>query len=183
MKDKQATYLNISPATHTWAAIEAQGFKCYCKGQFLSVPMLGKPAGWVCVQEISEPSATGCALSPAEQAMLRCHSEYGCISLRLAADDGAHPFIFLPFNLRVWRFSLPCLHLIYCRSILAFARFARPLGCFLWRYRTPFVAVDSDGPIPGLPGIYRQKSRKYFKGPDEPRHGDLAHTELVLFGP
>ena len=47
----------------------------------------------------------------------------------------------------------------------------------------PFVIVDSNGPIPGLVGMYRRGSMpKYFKGPRRPRLGDLAYTEYALLG-
>jgi hypothetical protein len=35
----------------------------------------------------------------------------------------------------------------------------------------------------GLAGIYSEaRGRKYFKGPRQPRLGDLADTELAIFG-
>ena len=33
-KNKDVTYINISPAVTTWPIIEAQGFKLYCSGLF-----------------------------------------------------------------------------------------------------------------------------------------------------
>jgi hypothetical protein len=46
------------------------------------------------------------------------------------------------------------------------------------------VAVDANGPIPGLVGIYTERrGRKYFKGPHRPQLADLTDTELVLYGP
>ena len=45
----------------------------------------------------------------------------------------------------------------------------------------PFVLIDANGPIPGLPGKYfGGKSPKYFKGPTPPRLGDLAYTEMAM---
>jgi hypothetical protein len=76
------------------------------------------------------------------------------------------------------------MRLIYCRDLADFARFARPLGRHLLRRGIPWVAVDSNGPIPGLPGFFRKRGeRQYFRGPDQPRLGDLAYTEAALFGP
>ena len=78
---------------------------------------------------------------------------------------------------------MPCAQLIYCRDIADFVRFAGPLGRFLALRGRPFVIVDSNGPIPGLVGIYRRGSMpKYFKGPRRPRLGDLAYTEYALLG-
>jgi hypothetical protein len=37
--------------------------------------------------------------------------------------------------------------------------------------------------MPGLIGLYSEaRGRKYFKGPRQPRLGDLADTELAIFG-
>ncbi|MEA2917675.1 MAG: hypothetical protein QOJ15_9756, partial [Bradyrhizobium sp.] len=41
-KNKEVTYLNISPATWTWPIIEAQGFTPYCSGLFVSLPALSR---------------------------------------------------------------------------------------------------------------------------------------------
>ena len=46
------------------------------------------------------------------------------------------------------------------------------------------MIVDANGPIEGLRGVYTEKrGRKYFKGPNPPRLGDLSDTELVVYGP
>ena len=45
------------------------------------------------------------------------------------------------------------------------------------------IIVDSNGPISGLLGKYFDGvAPKYFKGPSPPRLGDLAYTELAMFG-
>ena len=45
-KNKEVTYINISPATWTWPIIETQGFAAYCSGLFFSMPALSRvPAG------------------------------------------------------------------------------------------------------------------------------------------
>jgi hypothetical protein len=44
------------------------------------------------------------------------------------------------------------------------------------------VLLDANGPVPGLVGKYFDGSRpKYFKGPTQPRLGDLAYTQLAMF--
>jgi hypothetical protein len=40
LRDKDVTYINISPAPHTRPIIEAQGFSRYCEGIFFAVPLL-----------------------------------------------------------------------------------------------------------------------------------------------
>jgi hypothetical protein len=37
--------------------------------------------------------------------------------------------------------------------------------------------------VAGLPGVYSEvRGHKYFKGPHQPRLGDLADTELAIYG-
>ena len=46
-----------------------------------------------------------------------------------------------------------------------------------------FVRLDAAGPLPGLVGKYiPDRGRRYFKGPERPRIGDLTFSEGVLFG-
>ena len=86
--------------------------------------------------------------------------------------------------MRQGRFPLPGMRLIYCRSIAEFIHCAGPIGRFLLKRGYPSVVLDANGPIPGLLGAYiRARGRKYFRGPSQPRLGDLAYTELAFFGP
>lgn len=184
LRHKQATYVNISPARHTWPTIEAQGFRPYCNGQLFTVPALSRGCDRAEVHEVMAGAAVPGRLSEAERELLATHAGYGCLSLVCSAADGDHPFVFMPFRIRRIRIPLPCMHLIYCRSTKDFVRFAGSLGRFLLRHRTALVALDANGPVKGLIGSYLEgRVRKYYKGPDRPRLGDLAHTELVLFGP
>jgi hypothetical protein len=184
LRHKQATYVNISPARHTWPTIEAQGFKRYCSGQLFAVPALSRGCDKGEVREVRAGAAVSGRLSEPERELLAAHAGYGCLSLVCTAADGDHPFVFMPFRIRRIRIPLPCMHLIYCRSTDDFVRFAAPLGRLLLKHRTALVALDANGPIKGLVGTYLEgRVRKYFKGPNRPRLGDLAHTELVLFGP
>jgi hypothetical protein len=65
-----------------------------------------------------------------------------------------------------------------------FVRFARPIGLFLARHTGRFlVLLDANGPVQGLVGKYfAGKANRYFCGLDRPRLGDLAYTEISLFG-
>jgi hypothetical protein len=115
-----------------------------------------------------------------EQDVLVQHAEHGCISLWCITSAGAYPFVFRP---RLVKGFVPCAQLIYCRDIGDFARFAGSLGRYLAFRRGPVVIVDSNGPIPGLIGVFRRGSKpKYFKGPQRPRLGDLAYTEYAILG-
>jgi hypothetical protein len=115
-----------------------------------------------------------------EYDLLEAHAESGCLSLWCVTPDRAHPFV---FRSRLLRGFIPHVHLIYCRSIDEFARFAMPIGRFLARRRKLFVMIDANARIPDLFGIYREGvCRRFFRGPTPPRLGDLAYTELALFG-
>jgi hypothetical protein len=179
---KNVTYINISAAEHTWPIIEAFGFAPYCDGQFTAFPFLARSVRGVRVMEVRPPSGVSRPPTLPDHDLLVTHAGYGCLSLVCSAPDGNYPFVFQPF--RRWHGRLPGLRLIYCRNIGDFARMAGPLGRYLLRRGMPWVALDAAGPIKGVPGVYRKNwERKYFKGPDQPRIGDLAYTELALFGP
>ncbi len=94
------------------------------------------------------------------------------------------PFILLPKRMKHGRYPTPAMQLVYCRDVADFVRCAGALGrALLWR-GAPLVALDANGPIDGLKGFYSDsRGRKYFKGPNPPRLGDLTETELVLYGP
>ena len=182
VRHRHVTYVNISASEHTWPIIEAFGFAPYCDGRFTAFPLLGRAARGVRVIEIASGDDPDSWRQLPEYELLRAHAGYGWLSLVCSAPDGDHPFIFQPF--RRWHERLPGMRLIYCRDLGDFARFARPLGRRLLRHGMPWVAVDANAPIPGLPGFFQKRGdRQYFRGPDQPRLGDLAYTEAALFGP
>jgi hypothetical protein len=184
LRHKQATYVNVTPARHTWPTVEAQGFKRYCSGLFFAVPALSRSAETVTVRQIGASAPPPDLAAMPEIELLTAHAGYDCLSLVCSAADGDHPFIFNPFRIRSGRIPLPGMRLVYCREVAEFVRFAGPLGRFLLRRGKPCVVLDSNGHVDGLAGLYTAaKGRKYFKGAHSPRLGDLAGTELVLFGP
>lgn len=178
-RDRNVTYLNISPAPNTWSTIEAQGFLRYCDGLFLSVPMLNRIWGGPRTQILNADLSPKGSFDPYDQRLLLEHSVAGCISLGCATSENAYPFIFRP---RIIKGIVPCAHLIYCHRLDDFVRFAGSIGRFLASQGLPLVIVDANGPIPGLIGAYRSGRPKYFKGPVRPRLGDLTYTEYALFG-
>jgi len=44
--NKTVTYVNISPAPHTWRVLEAQHFQPFAEGRFLAVPLLSRLWLW-----------------------------------------------------------------------------------------------------------------------------------------
>ncbi len=179
---KDVTYINVSPALHTWPIIEAQGFRRYCEGQVLSIPALGPWASKARAQEFSVKKDYAASLTKEERGILEAHQNYGCLSFVVIEKGKAHPFVFL--ERRLFHETLPALQLVYCRGLHDYARFSGPIGRKLWSRGHFVIIVDSNGPLPGLVGFYRpNRGPKYFKGPEPPRMGDLSFCESVLFGP
>jgi hypothetical protein len=180
LSHKDATFLNVSAAPHTWPIIEAQGFSRYSDGVFVAVPALHGLFGTADVKILDGRSRPAIAFDPLERDILVQHAELGCISLWCVTPEHAYPFV---FRRRRVKKLLPCAQLIYCRGVDDFVRFAGPLGRHLLRHGKPFVIVDANAPIPGLIGLYRRGSMpRYFKGPQKPRLGDLAYTEYAVIG-
>jgi hypothetical protein len=183
-RNKEVTYLNISPATWTWPIIEAQGFNCYCDGLFFSLPALSRVSSAVTVETVLPGTRVIEGLPAADVELLTSHANYGCLSLVCRTPDGSLPFILTPLRLRRGWIAPPAMQLIYCRDISEYVRCAGAIGRFLFRQGKISVILDANGPIPGLIGIYSTaRGRKYFKGPHPPHLADLTHTEFVLYGP
>jgi hypothetical protein len=184
-KNKEVTYVNISPASWTWPIIETQGFNSYCSGLFFSLPALARVRPGMTVETISPDARAIEGLPAADVELLTRHARYGCLSLvcRTAGGD-ALPFILMPMRIRRGWIAPPAMQLIYCRDIADYVQCAGVIGRLLLRHWKISVLLDSNGPIAGLTGLYSQaRGRKYFKGPHRPRLADLTDTELVLYGP
>jgi hypothetical protein len=184
-RHKDVSYFNISPAHWTWPIIEAQGFRSYCNGLFFSLPALSRVPPGMTVETLSPDTRAVEGLSESDVELLTRHARYGCLSLvcRTAAGD-AFPFILMPMRIRRGWIAPPAMQLIYCRDIARYMQCAGAIGRALIRRGKISVLLDSNGPVPGLAGIYSSaRGRKYFKGPHRPRLADLTDTELVLYGP
>jgi hypothetical protein len=182
-KRKDVTYFNVTPALPTWPILEAQGFKTYCRGLFFSLPALSWSGSGMHVEAVTPDTPSVAGLPDGELAMLKRHAGYGCLSLVCRTANEAAPFIFFPLRKRRGIIPLPALQLGFCREIADYVRCASAIGRYLlWRGK-PIIILDANGPIAGLTGLYSEaRGRKYFKGPHQPRLGDLADTELAIFG-
>jgi hypothetical protein len=179
LRHKHVTYFNITPAPHTLPMLEVQGYVRYCAGRFVSVPALCSWSYGSRVKAVTPEISPDEDLPSYEIELLLAHANYGGLSLICSSANRRHPFVFMPRR----KFGLvPYAYLAYCRDLDDFVRFAGPLGRFLaWR-GFPLIGFDSNGPVRGLIGRYSGAYPKYFKGPDQPRLGDLAYSELVMFG-
>jgi hypothetical protein len=184
-RHKEVTYINISPASWTWRIIEAQGFRAYCNGLFVSFPALSRPRGGMTVEIVSRHVREVEGLSASETALLARHAACGCLSILCRTADGrAFPFILQPMRIRRGRLAPPAMQLIYCHDIADYIACAGTIGRFLLLRGKIAVVLDANQRMDDLVGFYTEaRGRKYFKGPHCPRLGDLSDTELVIYGP
>jgi hypothetical protein len=182
-KRKGVTYFNVTPAAATLPVIEAQGFRLYCRGLHFSVPALSASGPGMTIEAVARDTLVVEGLPGEDLELLKRHADYGCLSLVYHTDGSALPFVFFPLRKRRGVIPVPAMQLGYCRSIEDFVRCAGAIGRYLLGRGKPVVIVDANGPIAKLPGIYSEvRGRKYFKGPHQPRLGDLADTELAIYG-
>lgn len=180
LRFKGVTYLNVSPAPHTWPMLEAQGYKRYAEGQYVSFPALSLNGCGARVR-VYRPRLDGIGLPEYEAALLKYHQACGCLVLMVQRGLEVRPLVFLPRKLR--GVAPVMMQLVYCRSTTDFTENAGPVGRFLARRGIGIVICDVQSPIRGLVGRYfKDRAPKYFKGADRPRLNDLAYTEAVLFG-
>jgi hypothetical protein len=180
---KQATYLNITPAPHTWRTLETLGYRRFCNGAFFALAALSGRSITATVRRVSTDVEPGGGLSPAEAEVLRAHAGFGCISVVCEWKKRRYPFVFVPGSIRWKGIPLPHALLVYCRDFDSYVQLAGPLGRFLLRRGMPLVLSDANGPVPGLMGRYVTWGVKFARGPHPPHLGDLAYTEWVMFAP
>jgi hypothetical protein len=181
---EEVTYVNISPARWTWPIIEAQGFRAYCKGLFLSVPLLSRADNRVRIEAIAANATEIDGLPSREAELLMRHARHGCLSLVLHTPRGPVPFVLQQVRIRRGFIAPPAMQLIYCRDIADYVACAGLIGRLLLARGKISVILDANAPVPGLVGVYTERrGRKYAKGPVRPRLGDLSDTELVIYGP
>jgi hypothetical protein len=169
-RQKDAIYLNASPAPHTWRTLQAQSFRPFNFGRSAAFPALTFGSGHV------TPIVPG---DLPERDLLLAHNALGCISLVCEKNGELLPFVFKPRRLDRPRVRM--MELIYCRSTDDFVRAGAALGRHLF-FKHGALGVILDGKIAGMPSHYvAGKEPRYFKGPEAPSLNDLAFTEKVLF--
>jgi hypothetical protein len=179
IRHKDVTYVNLTPVAHTRPILQAQGYTCYARGLFIAAPALQIFARGPRTRIVPAHAMPRASFAAFERQLLLDHADYGCTAVWCETEERAYPFV---FRLRTLK-GVPCAQLIYCRDVEDCVRFAGPLGRYLALRGRPFLLIDANGPIPGLVGKYfDQKMPRYFRGPQRPRLGDLAYTEIAMFG-
>jgi hypothetical protein len=183
VKRPEVTYVNISPAPHTHKTIEALGFRRFSQGRMIAAPILSAPQRNVRVVAFAADGPEAALLTQDERQVLAEHAAMGCRAIVCVSDGMAYPFVVQPG--RLVRNLIPCWRLIYCRELGEFVRFANAIGRHMLFRGGPFCAVDAMGRAPGLVGwfVSGRIPPRYFKGSVPPGLGDLAYTEVVVFGP
>ncbi len=180
LKYKQTTVFNVSASPHTHSMAEIRGFRRSSNGMFAAIPTLSRVSAAGPVRVIDARAQPDAPFDSHDRDLLLEHAEFGCTSLWCVTPERAYPFVFRPRHVKS---VLPAAQLVYCNSLDDFVRFARPIGMHLARHLQFLVLLDSNGPVPGLVGkFYPEKMPRYFHGPDQPRLGDLAYTEISMFG-
>lgn len=170
-KLKHVTYLNASPAPHTWRTLQAQSFKPYNFGRSIVFGLPGRGT-------VSDVIPDGLP----EAQLLRDHRALGMTALVVERDGIVSPFVFKPRRLDKPR--VPVMDVMFCRGPDDFRRCLPALSRHFLPRSLGFL-IDGDMPssISGALSHYAQgKEPRYFKGPYRPVLGDLAYTEKVLFG-
>jgi len=176
---KDVTYLNLTPMAHTRPILTAHGYSCYANGTFVAVLPLQLFARARSARILGAQATPRASFMSFERQVLLDHAGYGCTALWCETEEDAYPFV---FRLRTIK-GVPCAQLIYCRGVEDCARFVGPLARYLTRRGYPFLLIDANAPIPGLVGKYFVDwMPRYFRGPRRPRLGDLAYTEIAMFG-
>ncbi|UFZ02803.1 acyl-CoA acyltransferase [Bradyrhizobium ontarionense] len=180
----EVTYVNISAARQTWPIVQAQGFRAYCSGVFLSVPSFSFAGLGARVEQVATDAQALQGIPSDEADLLIRHARHGCLSVVVRSKQGPIPLVLQHVRIRQGRFALPVMQLIYCRDVSDYVASAGAIGRFLLRRGRVSVIIDANGPISGLVGFYTdRRGRKYAKGPRQPRLGNLSDTELPLYGP
>lgn len=182
LRSPGVTYTNVSPAPHTAAMLKTQGYELYCSGQVVAFPSLSRRGSSGHVVPVTASLRSGPDLPEIELNLLQDHVSFGCISLICIINERRFPFVFRKMHRYGIYGIIPYAHLLYCRSLDDLSCCIGMLGRFLLRYGLLLAVIDADSPMPGVVGRYIRRWPKYFKGPHRPRLGDLAYTEMALFG-
>jgi hypothetical protein len=175
------THTNVSPSRNTWPTIEALGYKRFCTGVFASIPVLAAGTGGAKIRRVVEASHPERFVPAADLQILRDHESFGCFSLWCETREKGYPFIFRRRFLKNLPL-VPTAQLVYCSSLDNLVRLAGPVGRYLALRGIPLLLIPANGPIPGLVGRFFGGKPMYYFGQEQPRLGDLAYTEVAMFG-
>jgi hypothetical protein len=177
----KAIHINVWPAIQTLPIIEALGYKRFCNGIFAAVPLLAAQTYMQKTKITRAVRAIHNFVPAGDLQILRDHETFGCFSLWCETQGKGYPFIFRRRFVKQLALT-PVAQLIYCNCIGDVVRFAGPIGKYLALRGMPLMVIPANGPVPKLSGKYFGDRTMYYHGPEPPRLGDLAYTEVAMFG-
>jgi hypothetical protein len=179
LRHKDVTYLNLTSVPHTRPILLAQGYTCYATGVFIAALPLQIFTRSSRARIVPADATPRAPFDAFERQLLIDHARYGCIGFWCETEERAHPFVFRLRSLK----GIPGAQLIYCRDAEDCVRFIGPLARYLTLRGRSLLVIDANGPVPGLVGKYFDRIMpRYFRGPQRPRLGDLAYSEIAMFG-
>lgn len=183
LRNKAATYTNITPAPHTWPIVENQGYTQYCNGLFVTASALKPPAPGISVVPFATASGMADVMGMADFEMLKRHHALGYPVVIVKERDSLAGYVFQRYRIKSGRLALPAMLVVHGPDRAQLVRVAGNLGRHLLRHAALFLVMDAIGPVDGLQGFYTgSRGRKYFKGPHKPALCDLADSEFAIFG-
>jgi hypothetical protein len=181
VRDKSATYLNVTSALHTRKAISTLGFHPYASGCFEFAPLGAGIANGARVVAYCKDRREAAGLTPREHCLLADHAAFGLAALVGVRDGYAAPFV-LQWR-PLWRHLVPTAQIVFSRSEADIALLAPALGRYCARFGRFRIRVGANGPIPGLRGRYfENRYPRFYTGPVRPAPHDVAYTEIALLG-
>ena len=177
----RVTHTNVTPSLNTLPTIEALGYRRFCNGTFAAIPALAAGMGKATIRRVIEAIHPERFVPAGDLKVLRDHENFGCLSLWCETQEKGYAFIFrrrfvkhLPL--------VPVAQLVYCTSLDDLVRLAGPIGKYLASRGMPLLLIPANGPIPKLVGKFFGGKPMYYFGPEPPQLGDLAYTEVAMFG-
>ena len=182
LKNRTASYTNVTAAPSTWEVVEKQGYTKYCSGLFFAWAALAKPVTGVTIHKFSPVCKRADVRALRDFDLLQRHANWGCTVLILEEAGKLSGFIFRRFAARSGLIKLPAMFVVHAPSQDEVIRLAGNFGRYFIGQAAPILILDANGPISGLKGVYTEKrGRKFFKGPHQPALCALADTEFAIF--
>jgi hypothetical protein len=181
LRGKKGTFLNLSPSSAILPTIQGFGFKPYTTGQILLNPFCALRTGkrTARIRDFSQEYAV--MLSDFERELAATHIGYGCSALISKCDDQTR---LLLYRVRYLKDIVPCAQILYGSSGFL-CELSQALSAALLLRGLPLVIFDAaDGDFPHPFGhFFPNRGVRYCMGAPPPVPGDLAETELAIFGP
>jgi hypothetical protein len=177
LKAESETFLDLTPAAHVLPIVRGFGFIPYTGGTILLGPDVAIQRG---ARVYPYNSNVSHLLSESVRALAKRHLSYGCTGLII--DDIAGPELAL-CRTKWIKHLIPAARFIY-GSPQVLMRNAGSLMRTLHSRGIPLALVDAPLDVPPQFGyLMEHREIRYYRGAMAPEPGDLADSEIAIFGP